>query len=127
MEGGCWGSRWLEWWWRWSPDVDSRCPRGLVCCLAWFLGSGGSCGAVCRGVCARNQHLARPVPKGRWDSLGGKQPRLCSRLHCWLLRPGGAGLNWLVALVAGLVITMKTYWVALMVRPGVRKPIDREE
>ena len=30
------------------------------------------------------------------------------------------GLNWL-ALVAGLVITMKTYWVALMVRPGVRK------
>ena len=29
-------------------------------------------------------------------------------------------LNWL-ALVAGLVITMKTYWVALMVRPGVRK------
>ena len=30
------------------------------------------------------------------------------------------GLNWR-ALVAGLVITMKTYWVALMVRPGVRK------
>ena len=30
------------------------------------------------------------------------------------------GRNWL-ALVAGLVITMKTYWVALMVRPGVRK------
>ncbi|MBJ2166013.1 ATP synthase subunit I [Acidovorax sp. IB03] len=30
------------------------------------------------------------------------------------------GLNW-PALVAGLVITMKTYWVALMVRPGVRK------
>ena len=30
------------------------------------------------------------------------------------------GLNWL-ALVAGLVITKKTYWVALMVRPGVRK------
>ena len=29
------------------------------------------------------------------------------------------GLNWL-ALVAGLVITMKTYWVALMVRPGVQ-------
>jgi ATP synthase protein I len=31
-----------------------------------------------------------------------------------------SGLNWL-ALVAGLVITMKTYWVALLVRPGVRK------
>lgn len=30
------------------------------------------------------------------------------------------GLNWL-ALVAGLVVTMKTYWIALMVRPGVRK------
>ena len=29
-------------------------------------------------------------------------------------------LNWL-ALLAGLVITMKTYWVALMVRPGARK------
>ena len=30
------------------------------------------------------------------------------------------GLSWL-ALLAGMVITMKTYWVALMVRPGVRK------
>ncbi len=30
------------------------------------------------------------------------------------------GLVWL-ALVAGMVVTMKTYWVALMVRPGVRK------
>ena len=30
------------------------------------------------------------------------------------------GPNWL-ALVAGLVITMRTYWVVLMVRPGVRK------
>ena len=30
------------------------------------------------------------------------------------------GLSWL-ALVVGMVITMKTYWVALLVRPGVRK------
>ncbi len=30
------------------------------------------------------------------------------------------GLVWL-ALLAGMVITMKTYWVALLVRPGVRK------
>ncbi len=30
------------------------------------------------------------------------------------------GLVWL-ALLAGMVITMKTYWVALMVRSGVRK------
>ena len=30
------------------------------------------------------------------------------------------GLSWL-ALVVGMVFTMKTYWVALMVRPGVRK------
>jgi ATP synthase protein I len=29
-------------------------------------------------------------------------------------------LSWL-ALVVGMVITMKTYWVALLVRPGVRK------
>ena len=29
-------------------------------------------------------------------------------------------LSWL-ALLAGMVVTMKTYWVALMVRPGVRK------
>ena len=27
----------------------------------------------------------------------------------------------IVALVVGMVITMKTYWVALLVRPGVRK------
>mgnify|MGYP002350939856 CR=1 FL=1 len=29
-------------------------------------------------------------------------------------------LSWL-ALLAGMVVTMKTYWVALKVRPGVRK------
>ena len=30
------------------------------------------------------------------------------------------GLNW-IALLVGMVITMKTYWVALLVRPSVRK------
>ncbi|MFT4241026.1 MAG: ATP synthase subunit I [Acidovorax sp.] len=30
------------------------------------------------------------------------------------------GLNW-IALLAGMVIAMKTYWVALLARPGVRK------
>jgi ATP synthase protein I len=30
------------------------------------------------------------------------------------------GLSW-IALLVGMVITMKTYWVALCVRPGVRK------
>lgn len=30
------------------------------------------------------------------------------------------GLNW-IALLIGMVVTMKTYWVALLVRPGVRK------
>lgn len=34
----------------------------------------------------------------------------------WLM----PGLNW-IALVVGMVITMKTYWVALLVRSGVRK------
>lgn len=32
-------------------------------------------------------------------------------------------LSWL-ALLIGMVVTMKTYWIALMVRPGVRKPVD---
>lgn len=31
-----------------------------------------------------------------------------------------AQLNWL-ALLVGMVVTMKTYWIALMVRSGVRK------
>ena len=31
-----------------------------------------------------------------------------------------SGLSW-VALVVGMVITIKTYWIALLVRPGVRK------
>jgi ATP synthase protein I len=31
-------------------------------------------------------------------------------------------LSWL-ALLAGMVVTMKTYWIALMVRPGVRKTV----
>ncbi len=33
------------------------------------------------------------------------------------------GLSWL-ALLVSMVVTMKTYWIALMVRPGVRKPVD---
>ena len=33
------------------------------------------------------------------------------------------GLNW-IALLAGMVIAMKTYWVALLVRPVSEKPID---
>jgi len=32
-------------------------------------------------------------------------------------------LSWL-ALLVGMVVTMKTYWIALIVRPGVRKPVD---
>lgn len=35
--------------------------------------------------------------------------------HLWVPR-----LSWL-ALVLGMVVTMKTYWVALLVRPSVRK------
>jgi len=31
-------------------------------------------------------------------------------------------LSWL-ALLAGMVVTMKTYWIALVARPGVRKQI----
>ena len=31
-----------------------------------------------------------------------------------------SGLSW-IALLVGMVVAMKTYWVALMVRPGVRK------
>lgn len=30
------------------------------------------------------------------------------------------GLSW-IALLVGMVVAMKTYWVALLVRPGVRK------
>jgi len=32
-------------------------------------------------------------------------------------------LSWL-ALLVGMVVTMKTYWIALLARPGVRKPVD---
>lgn len=34
-------------------------------------------------------------------------------------------LSWL-ALLAGMVVTMKTYWIALMLRPRYLKPIDKE-
>jgi ATP synthase protein I len=36
-----------------------------------------------------------------------------------------AGLSWL-ALLAGMVLTMKTYWIALMARSRSVKPIDKE-
>ncbi|MDD2546817.1 MAG: ATP synthase subunit I [Burkholderiaceae bacterium] len=37
-----------------------------------------------------------------------------------------SGLNWL-ALLASMVITMKTYWVALLVKPGFLKLIHKEK
>ena len=41
----------------------------------------------------------------------------------------GAALRWLqplnwIALLAGMVATMKTYWFVLLMRRGVQKPID---
>ncbi len=37
------------------------------------------------------------------------------------------GLSW-IALLVGMVVTMKTYWVALLARPGFLKPtIGREK
>lgn len=41
----------------------------------------------------------------------------------------GIGLRWLqplswLALLAGMVATLKTYWLVLLARPGVRKTID---
>jgi hypothetical protein len=63
-----------------------------------------------------------PVRHGRDFRLGAGE---AGAVHCHV---GGCtklvpDLSWL-ALLVGLIVVMKTYWVALLVRSSVQKPID---
>ena len=67
--------------------------------------------------------VVRKRPGGAAAAMVGMAGNWCCALPCWRLHQAGPGLSWL-ALLAGLVVVMKTYWVALIVRSSVRKPID---
>ena len=90
--------------------------------VAWSAGYGALAVVLPAALFARG--VARP---------GGQANAAVARFFVWELAKLAltiamlaaaprvvADLNWL-ALLVGMVVTMKTYWVALWVRPGVRK------
>lgn len=118
----------------WKVVAGQACVGTLVALVAWLLtgraqvGWSAAYGALAvvfpaalfaRGVL---RHKASANPRAAmlgffgWEiakivltvSLLAAAPRLVP------------GLSW-IALLTGMVVTMKTYWVALLVRPGVRK------
>ncbi|PJI99495.1 ATP synthase protein I [Acidovorax sp. 69] len=118
----------------WKVVAGQALVGVLVALVAWVLTGSASVGwsaaygalavVVPAGLFARGvmRHKASSNPKAAmlgffgWEiakivltvALLAAAPRLVS------------GLSW-IALLVGMVITMKTYWVALLVRPGVRK------
>ncbi len=81
----------------------------------------------CLRLCSRTGVLRqKSAPRPGLAMLGfgwvGETVEDCAHVALLAAAPrrGGAGLNWL-ALLAGLVVTMKAYWVALMVQPRVPK------
>jgi ATP synthase protein I len=106
----------------------------LVAVLAWLLSGkvhvAWSAGYGALSVVVPAALFARGVGRQRWGVSSGVSMR---RFFGWELvkivltvamlvaAPRMvAQLSWL-ALLVGMVVTMKTYWVALWVRPGVRK------
>lgn len=118
----------------WKVVAGQALVGVLVALAAWLLSGKASAGwsagygalavVVPAGLFARGVLRQRATPDPRaaivgffgWEiakivltvALLAAAPRLVPEL------------SWL-ALLAGMVVTMKTYWVALMVRPGVRK------
>lgn len=118
----------------WRVVIGQAVVGVLVALVAWALAGSASVGwsaaygalavvapaaLFARGV---SRHMASVNPRAAmagffgWEivkivltvALLAAAPRLVS------------GLNW-IALLVGMVVTMKTYWVALLMRPGVRK------
>ena len=92
--------------------------------VGWSAGFGVLAVVVPAGLFARGvlRQKAKPDPRAAMAGFFGweiaKIALTVALLAAapWLVPE----LSWL-ALLAGMVVTMKTYWVALLVRPGVRK------
>ena len=90
--------------------------------IAWSAGYGALAVVVpaalfARGM-GRKRHSAKAVMAG---FFGWEMAKIGLTVAMLAAAPKViAPLSWL-ALLAGMVVTMKTYWIALWARPGVRK------
>jgi len=117
----------------WSLVAGQALVGGLVALLIWLVSGNAQAGwSALYGaftVVAPAALLARGISR---PSDGGAASAIMARFFGWelakilvsvallLAAPRLVpGLSWL-ALLLGMVITMKAYWVALWVRPGVR-------
>lgn len=118
----------------WKVVAGQALVGTLVALVAWVLTGRASVGwsaaygalavVVPAGLFARGvlRHKAASNPRAAmlgffgWEIAKIVLTVALLAVAPWLV----PGLSW-IALLVGMVITMKTYWVALLVRPGVRK------
>lgn len=118
----------------WKVVAGQALVGGLVALLAWVLTGRASVGwsaaygalsvVVPAGLFARGvlRHKASSNPRAAMVGFFGWEiAKIVLTVALLAAAPRLVpGLSW-IALLVGMVVTMKTYWVALLVRPGVRK------
>lgn len=118
----------------WKVVAGQALAGLLVALLAWLLtgrpsagwsaGYGALAVVVPAGLFARGvlRQKAKPDPRAAMAGFFGWEiAKIVLTVALLAAAPRLVpDLSWL-ALLAGMVVTIKTYWVALMVRPGVRK------
>jgi len=94
-----------------------ECPGGLVGAV-WSVCGGGPCGPA--GARHITPFGGRDGERGHGAVFGWELAKILVSVALLLAAPRLVpGLSWL-ALLVGMVITMKAYWVALWVRSSVR-------
>ena len=99
--------------WLWSSPV-----------AAWSAGYGGLAVVLPAALLARGVQRRRATAGAAMAALmGWELVKIALTVAMLAAAPRLVpGLSWL-ALLAGMVVVMKTYWVALLVRPGVRRTV----
>ena len=99
--------------WLWSSPV-----------AAWSAGYGGLAVVLPAALLARGVQRRRATAGAAMAALmGWELVKIALTVAMLAVAPRLVpGLSWL-ALLAGMVVVMKTYWVALLVRPGVRRTV----
>ncbi len=92
--------------------------------MAWSAGYGGLAVVLPAALLARGMQRKRATAGAAMAALmGWELAKLALTVAMLAAAPRLVpGLSWL-ALLAGMVVVMKTYWIALLARPGVRKTV----
>lgn len=117
----------------WSVVAGQALAGGIVALLAWLLTGNAPVGwsalygafvvaapaaLLVRGISRRSAAMTASAVMARF--FGWELVKIALAVGLLLAAPLLVpGLSWF-ALVGGMLITMKAYWVALWVRPGVR-------